>query len=288
MNNWVYIEFNPVILHLKPFDINLIQKMKLTVILCLFVAILLVACNGKSKKTAQAVTTNTTKGDTLNQEAVMEPVEIEETPTMSGWKCYGLQGRVKSVKYTNGSSFDFNTDGNLIKKREILDSGTSSDEYIYQTPTQYTKIYSSDQDYKPKYKISMKANTRIETLIEGDGCDQDIVYVFDKLGRLAEEREESSCDYYYEHKYMYAAESAFLPDKSIKVSETYGDGTNTYKTEYKYEYVKKDNKGNWLERHATLKMTESTPNWDEINNEEKIKVTTATKTLIEKREITYY
>lgn len=266
----------------------IIYCMKIIIICSLVLPIvLLTGCGNKNKELTQSISTDSIQASNTRYNVEQDSV-VKDIPIMSGWKCYGLQGRVKSVKYTNGSYLDFNTDGNLVKKREILDSGTSFDEYIYQTPTLYKKIYRDNQDYKPKYKISTKANSRIETLLDGDACDQDIIFVFDKSDRLIEKREESSCDYYYEHTFTYAVESAFLPNKSIEISESYGDGTITTKTEYEYEYVKKDNEGNWLERQATQKITTSTPNWDEPNSEEKEKVRTTSKISIEKREIKYY
>lgn len=204
--------------------------------------------------------------------------KAEDTPKMSGWKCYGLLGRAKSVKYADGSYWTFNIDGNLVKTNRDNRTGK---------PESWTKIitYPSPTKYKinDEYgEIIYKGKTRTE--ITYDHCVSQGTYIFDDSDRLMEYKETSECDnlYVYSVKYEYGASSEILPIKSVKKDGEYSNAI------YYFEYLKTDNRGNWLEVKIQSKITEITPSWDESYKEGENNEKVTNRIYIEKREITYF
>lgn len=232
------------------------------IILNLFIAFLLTACSGQNK--------DATQNNAGDNTAIA--TEVENTPPMSGWKCHGLQGRVKSVKYADGAYLEFNKDGNLTKRIKVSAYGKQSEERLYKNPTMY--ILNSVYEEGTMYEISYKGDTRIEKQHTNTNEEHGDTYVFDKKGRLTNyELSEMSI---YSEEYSYTSESERFPNMQ---SMSGGDETVTFLIVSNYEYLKTDNRGNWTERKVNRKISET-------DEEEKENV--KTEALVEKREITYF
>lgn len=235
---------------------------------CIFAlcAVWLVACNNKSKEAEQVLATDSLETSNVKVDTIQSLKN--ETPAMSGWKCYGLYGKVKLVKYPNGNSLTFNTDGNLTKKTTVYEEyGEYTQTRKYESPTKYT------QD-DLQYEITYKGNVRTEKRPNDNPEDMYTAFHFDKQGRLAKyEISEMSIN---EELYKYASDTDPFP-----VSYTFdgGDETGSYTTICTYEYLKTDSHGNWTERTVNEKRHIE----DELGKKS-LKVST----IKEKREITYY
>lgn len=240
----------------------------------IFYMILSTGCNNKSKEhkiapTADStITTNTEQNTTLN---LME----DDAPPMSGWKCYGLYGRVKSVKYTTGNCIEFNTDGNWTKRTIIYD-GTEehTEDRIYQSLIEYIV---EEGEYKTKYEIEYCKNARIEKVF-GENIDTPETayqrFLFDKQKRLAKFEDVYMSTFSEEYKYT----NDTSPFPASMVSEG-GNCSSSYTTIHNYKYSATDNKGNWTERTIDIK---------EYEIDEEGKKSLKTSSITEKREITYF
>lgn len=231
----------------------------------LLVPLLLSGCNSQTKNT-----TSDTATDTIGTTSVTA-VEVEETPAMCGWKCHGLLGRVKSVRYANGACLEFNSDGNLTQEITVWEwEGNKSTDTL-------TNVYSSPNAYSRgedcTYKIEYEKNTRSE--VEQGGEYFRDSFTFDNLGRLIKSNPNVGFGA-LTIEYKYDSEKDKLP--SMQTDEG-GDESGIYLTVNKFEYLKTDTKGNWTERKVTRKAMQT-------DEEEKKSVTT--ETLTEKREITYF
>lgn len=225
----------------------------------------LFGCNGRTKNLEQSVAS-------VDSASVIPTtvVEAEETPAMCGWKCYGLLGRVKSVRYSDGSCLEFNSDGNLTKQISVSmgEGGKHIDTQI--------NVYSSPNEYScgdTKYKIEYKKNTRSEIeQMEEHFSDR---FIFDKLGRIAKFYPNMGFDA-LTIEYLYKSEKDVWPniqtqDGGVEI------GSSTIVN--RFEYMKADNRGNWTERKIYRKVSET----DEVDRK-----SVKTETLTEKREITYF
>lgn len=200
--------------------------------------------------------------------------KTEDTPPMSGWKCYGLLGRVKSVKYPDGTCLEFNVDGNLTKKTTV---------WVFEDGSKHintvTNIYSSLNEYSNggayEYKIEYGKNTRNE--IEQGGEYFRDSFTFDKQGRLSKYHPNVDFDA-LTIEYKYKSETDFFPYKKIMEASYEGGGGSEY-TVSTFEYLKTDTKGNWIERKVISKTS---------GEDEEGKKSYNTETTIEKREITYF
>lgn len=198
---------------------------------------------------------------------------------MSGWKCYGLLGRVKSVKYPDGTSLEFNMDGNITKITNVwLTEGgnkhTNIKTYTYQNPTEYT-ITDSEWGHKTKHKIHYEKNTRTE--IEQDGEPFESKFTFDKQGRLSKYHPNVGFDA-LTIEYKYRSESDLFPYKEIE-NAGYEGGGGSSSTVSTFEYMEIDTKGNWLGRKVDCKIS---------GVDEEDKKSYNTRTFSEVREITYF
>ncbi len=237
-------------------------------ILFLLVSVLLSGCTGKAKEAVQtpAVTTGGT-GTTPTG-----AVAVEETPAMCGWKCYGLLGRVKSVKYDTGGYLEFNSDGNLTKQTTVwvLEDGSKHTHTV-------TNVYSSPNEYSSggaySYKIEYEKNTRSE--IEQGGEYFRDSFTFDNLGRLIKSDPNVGFSA-LTIEYKYPSEKDKYPSMQ---TENGSDETGTYTNVDKFEYLKTDSRGNWTERKVDRKIAQT---------DEQEKKSIHTEILLEKREITYF
>ena len=248
--------------------------MNLNIILSLFVLFLFVACNGKNKEKVQVLTTDTTVVVTPIHKVTTEDNETEETPAMSGWKCYGLLGRVKSVEYANGDAIEFNNNGNLTKSTTVWLAEDGGKQFhvvtnVYSTPNRY----SNDGSYE--CKIEYKENTRYE--IEQGGEYFRESFTFDSLGRVIKSEPNVGFDHIV-FAYKYKSKTDKFPYKVIQ-NASYEGGAGACYIVSTYEYLKIDSKGNWTERKVVCKTSAE----DEEN-----KKSYNIKTTIEKRDITYF
>lgn len=200
--------------------------------------------------------------------------KAEDTPPMSGWKCYGLLGRVKSVKYTDGAYLEFNTDGNLTKRTTVLilaegNKHMNTETNIYSSPNEYSNggVY--------EYKIEYENNTRHE--IEQGGEYFRDSFIFDNLGRLSKSEPNVSFDA-LTIEYKYKSETDIFPYKEIK-NAGYEGGGGSFSSVSTFDYLKTDTRGNWIERKIEIK------GYDE---DEEGKKSFKTNNITEKREITYF
>lgn len=214
--------------------------------------------------------------------------KTEDTPPMSGWKCYGLLGRVKSVKYADGGSLEFNTDGNITKITNVwlIEGGkkhTNIQTYAYQNLTEYT-ITDSEWGHKIKHKIYYEKNTRTE--IEQDGEPFESKFIFDKQGRLSKSYPNVGFDA-LTIEYKYKSDTDIFPYKEIENAGYEGGGGSDY-TISTFDYLKIDTRGNWIERNVSKKVTCNETEWGESVEKEKTKTTVTNITKNQKREIIYF
>lgn len=200
--------------------------------------------------------------------------KTEDTPPMSGWRCYGLLGQVKSVEYTDGTYLEFNVDGNLTKKTTVwvLEDGSKHINTV-------TNIYSNLNEYSNggayEYKIEYGKNTRNE--IEQGGEYFRDSFTFDKQGRLSKYHPNVGFDA-LTIEYKYRSESDLFPYKEIENAGYEGGGGSSSKVST-FEYLKTDIKGNWMERKVDCKIS---------GVDEEDKKSYNTTTFSEIREITYF
>lgn len=201
--------------------------------------------------------------------------KTEESPLLSGWRCYGLLGQVKSVKYADGSSWDFNEVGNIIKNITVwADDQKQTQVYIYQSPTEYV-LTNEEQQYQIKYKIEYGKNTRTEIMQDGEPFQSK--FIFDKQGRLIQEEPNVEFDALV-IEYKYNSEKDNFPYKKSEDAGFEGGGGALLKVSI-FEYLKTDIRGNWTERKVTCKTS---------GVDEQDKKSINTRTYTEKREITYF
>ncbi len=236
---------------------------------------ILIGCNNKGKELEQSITADSVQVNSTGSNVESNSVK-DDTPPMSGWKCYGLLGRVKSVKYTDGNYWEFNKDGNLTKKITIwvLEDGgkyANTVTNIYLSLNEYTVTDGTDY----KIKIEYEKNTRNE--IEQGGEYFRDSFTFDKQGRLSKYHPNVDFDA-LTIEYKYKSETDFFPYKKIMEASYEGGGGGEY-TVSTFEYLKTDTKGNWIERKVISKTS---------GEDEEGKKSYNTETTIEKREITYF
>lgn len=201
--------------------------------------------------------------------------KAEDTPPMSGWKCYGLLGRVKSVKYADNHSWDFNESGNITKVTTFWTNGNKYIKtYVYQSPNEYV-LTDNEWEHKTKYKIKYEKNTRREIVQDVEPFESK--FIFDKQGRLIQENPNVEFDA-LTIQYKYKSETDMFPYKEIEDAGYEGGGGSSYIVST-FEYLKTDVKGNWTERRVNRKIS---------TVDEEDKKSYNTRTFIEKREITYF
>jgi len=159
----------------------------------------------------------------------------EQSPEemMSGRKTVLLYGNVNKATCSDGSFVEFNTDGNIVRKK---DGGRDYiHEYKYESNNRY--VYAAD---KQAYNIVYSENTRSEVWdnpVEQLSTD----YTFDSKGRLTGK---SQVDYGWSINVAYEYKgNDLLPYKMV---ETFSDESGTGTATYLYTYTKVDDKGNWL------------------------------------------
>ncbi|PXV58474.1 hypothetical protein CLV62_14625 [Dysgonomonas alginatilytica] len=211
------------------------------------------------------------------QDVQVEPFNdklIDHKP-MSGWKAYGLIGKVKTVKENNGYQLEFNTDGNVIKIVKKYSDSESIFIRKYDSPSMYTEIL---REGSTAYEIILKDNIRKEKIVD-DYPDEEkyFSYTFDKQGRVIEFNDRLTYWNHNSNSYIYEKDSDVLPQKEI-FDEGWEDGSCTIISTF--EYLKVDNMGNWTERKVNKKVTEY-----ESMGEKK---TQKTDSQIETRIITYF
>lgn len=182
----------------------------------LLMTLLLASCGGQAQKSQS------------------EPVDQTSDVVMSGWKCYGLQGRVESVEYTDGTLWKFNTDGNIVLKK----SESEDEERDYQSATKYV----IDESL---YEIVFEDDLRKEMLVEDNEEGFFMGYRFDPQGRIINWVHAISYSLFVE-EFIYPDATALLPSSY----KTEGPNEN-FSSESKFEYLKTDEKGNWLERKVS-------------------------------------
>lgn len=225
----------------------------------------------------RAITSNGVADEASGQTARAESDEsrassgIKAANQYSSWAVYGLQGAVKSVKYSDGWSYDFNDKGEVtLFKGSPDDPGIT---YTYKSATQYTV---TDGYGSVDMNIVIKGDKRENLGAKGDHT-RDCTYLFDKQGRII------SINGWLdgplvEIKYGYAKDSDRLPSTETTVSEDIGV---SYTYVRKYEYVETDARGNWTKARVTTKTTETDT---EVNRVISSQSETSTST----RTITYY
>ncbi|MFV0538307.1 MAG: hypothetical protein ACK5M3_13205 [Dysgonomonas sp.] len=245
-----------------------------TIYTLILLIVLLTGCN-KNRESTQSVIVDSTSIDNSKSTTVQDLIK-ENIPPMSGWKSYGLLGRVKSVKYTDGDYWEFNKDGNMTKKTTAWVSEDGST----QTNT-VTNTYSSSNEYTVtngtsyKIKIEYEKNTRNE--IEQGGEYFRDSFTFDNLDRLIRYSPNMNFDV-VTIEYKYKDETEMFPYKEIEEAG-YEGGGGSYSTISTFEYLKTDTKGNWTERKVNCKISG-------VDGEDKKSYNT--RTFSEIREITYY
>lgn len=202
--------------------------------------------------------------------------KAEDTPSMSGWKCYGLLGRVKTVEYTDGAYLEFNKDGNLTKKTSVWVLGDGS-KYL----NTVINVYSSLDEYTvadgADYKVKIEYEKNIRNEIQQGGEYFRDSFTFDNFGRLSSSNPNVAFDA-LTIEYKYKSDTDIFPYKEIREgSGEGGDGSST--TVSSFEYLRTDTKGNWIERKVNRKISG-------IDGDDKKSY--ETKNHIEKREIIYF
>ena len=190
---------------------------------------------------------------------------------MSGRKTLLLYGNVSKVTCSDGSFTEFNTDGNIVRKK---DGGHNYiHEYEYENSKRY--VYLAD---KQSYNIVYTENTRSEVW-DNPVEQMSIDYTFDSKGRLTGK---SQVDYGWSvHTTYEYKNNDLLPYKIVDVfSDESGTGTATYL----YTYTKVDEKGNWL--NCNIKETIENEIYDYDSDESE--KTTEKRDYSLSREIEYF
>lgn len=192
-----------------------------------------------------------------------------QTPKITAVQCYGLKGKVKSLK-TNDKIINFNKIGN-VESMKYLDSD-SEIAYYYQTPFKY-----GFADGQYNYQIKIEDNIRTEGDPNNESSNEE--FHFDNQGRLVEH-------HFVEYMAFMVYNYSYKDNDPNPVSLTYhwydelGDGD----VEIKFTYLDFDKKGNWIRRKCRTHSTgteyneDSDPNKPYENTDEKI----------ESRKILYY
>lgn len=248
----------------------------LFIISAFLITVFFSACNNKNKQVDKIAVGDSLVANNTEKALEVESVKIEETPAMCGWKCYGLLGRVKSVKYVSGAYLEFNTDGNLTKSITVWELENGGKDF-----TKVTNTYSNSNKYSSEgfeYKIECKNNVRNE-MMQGLGSDSDYKkFTFDKFGRIILFSLKVSFDF-ETTEYKYKNNTDLFPHKEIYNVSYDGDGDGSGVTASTFEYLKTDRKGNWTKRKVNRKKSEA---------DGEGKVSYKEKTIIEKREISYF
>lgn len=182
-----------------------------------------------------------------------------EQVRMSGWKTYGLAGRVKSVTYSSGEKLEFDEDGNLV-----------SDDRQYESPVKYKR---GGETY---HILFPEKNVRYEEWESGTAEDIGIYYNFDDSGRIISCQ--NTLKYVIDVTY-YEYDKQSLQPSSMTMEA--GDETGSTKTTHKFSYVNIDDKGNWTKRRVEKSVEEEDYETEETK-------TIASSSFVETAKYTYY
>ncbi len=220
--------------------------------------------DGYYEKTAEQIKEQKAK----EEEKILEK-ERKEIPQITAVQCYGLKGKVKSLK-TDEKIINFNKIGN-VESMKYLDSNFEI-AYYYQTPFKY-----GFADGQYNYQIKIKDNIRIDEDPNDESTKEE--FHFDNQGRLVEH-------HFVEYMAFMVYKYSYKDNDPNPVSLTYqwGDEQGEGDVEIEYTYLDFDKKGNWIRRKCRIHSTGT--EYDESSDQNKTFENTEDQ--IESRKILYY
>lgn len=237
--------------------------------------LLVISCTGSNKtssNTAQneAEKTIITSVDSTAVQPAATNVSVNSSSKddgMSGRKTVLIFGQVSKVTYSDGRFYEFNKDGNIVRKKDDL---ISNNIVIYS--------YVNKNRYKIEndaYNITYTKNSRHEIWDNPEKLET--FYEFDNQGRLSKEGKK---DYFEFSVLYYYKDNETQP---YKVVEKTGDEGGSQTTTSLYNYKTFDNNGNWLS--CDIK---STIVINEVDDDGKDSATTKKENKSLTRKIEYY
>jgi len=205
--------------------------------LSLLIMLLAMSCTG-GNKTSQSTTQNEADKKTVasvdstlqKPAATTAPVKPQIDNSMTGRKTVLIYGPASKVTYSDGRFYEFNKDGNIVRKKDDISNPIV--EYRYVNKNRY--MIEND-----RYNITYTKNSRHEIWDSSEKLEA--CYEFDNKGRLSKE---SPISYDYELISMqyYYKDNELLP---YKVVTEIGDEQRSETTTSLYTYKTIDNNGNW-------------------------------------------
>jgi len=225
------------------------------------------AQNGAGEKIAASVDSTLSK-----PAATSAPVTTKIDNSMSGRKTVLIYGPASKVTCSDGSFYEFNKDGNIVRKKD--DNSNPVQEYRYVNKNRY--ILQNEP-----YNITYTKNSRHEIWDNPEKLET--FYEFDSNGRLSKEGKK---DYYDFSVQYYYKDNELLP---YKVVEVYGsDNGDEQTTTSLYNYKTIDSNGNWLSCDIKNTIVKDTNDGFDSNGTEKRKQEAKKENKSLTRQIEYY
>lgn len=194
----------------------------------------------------------------------------KEVPAYTAVECYGLYGKVKSLK-TDSEIVNFNKTGNVESTKNFIYSNEVV--YYYETPFKY-----GFQEGEYPMEIKINNNTRIESHSEFAESEE---FEFDDKHRLIRHSFLEGMSP-VTHYFSYHGNDR-LPES---LSYEFYDETGSGNVHVRYTYLDVDKHGNWLRRKCNITGTSISYEGDE--NEMETKEPIGPYEEIETRKLLYY